>query len=140
MIKLPPQYFKVTHGNCIDKCISKFVLPFMGKIPALVKPRLIRSLYKCLPFCKVKIVFNFSNRLKNYFSFKNIVPELLSSCQIYNFTFRSCNASYIGKTFRHMKVRVSEHQGVSPWTNKHLKGTLSILVRDPMLDCNHLVA
>ena len=119
----------------IDKCILKFmnklyvkklvmltvlkkelylVLPFMGKMPALVKSGLIRSLHKRLPFCKVKIIFKTSNRLKNYFSFKDVVPEPLRSCQIYNFRCGSWNASYIGKTSRYMKVRVSEHQGVSP--------------------------
>ena len=39
-----------------------------------------------------------------------------------------------------MKVRPSEHQGESPRTGKHLKGTLSTSVRDYVLDCNHLVA
>ena len=38
------------------------------------------------------------------------------------------------------KSCVSEHQGVSPQTGKHLKGTLSTSVRDHMLDCNHMVA
>ena len=87
----------------IDKCISKFmnklyikkpviltvpkkqlylVLPFMGKMSALVKSGLVRSLHKRLPFCKVKIVFKISNRLTNYFSFKDAVPELLRSCKI----------------------------------------------------------
>ena len=116
------------------------VLPFMRKMSALVKSGLVRSLHKRLPFCKVKIVFRTSNRLTNYFSFKDVVPEPLRSCQIYNFRCGSCNASYIGKTFRHMKVRVSEHQGVSPRTGKHLKGTLSTSVRDQMLDCDHVVA
>ena len=145
----------------IDRCISKFmnklcikkppmltvpkkqlylVLPFMGKMSALVKSGLARSLHKRLPFCKVRVVFKTSNRLRNYFSFKDVVPEPLRSCQIYNFTCGSCNASYTGKTFRHMKVRVSEHQGVSPRTGKHLKGTLSTSMRDHMLDCNHIVA
>ena len=73
---------------------------------ALVKSGLVRSLHKHLPFCKVKIVFRTSNRLKFFFSFKNVVPEPLRSGQTYNFTCGSCNASYIGKTFRHMKVRV----------------------------------
>ena len=61
------------------------VLPFMGKISALVlvKSGLIRSLCKRLPFCNVKIVFKTSNRLKNYFSFKDAVPEPLRSCEIY---------------------------------------------------------
>ena len=91
---------------------------------ALVKSGLVRSLHKRLPFCKVKIVFKTSNRLTNYFSFKDVVSEPLRSCQIYNFTYGSCNASYIGKTFRHMRVRISELQGVSPRTGKHLKRTL----------------
>ena len=106
------------------------VLPFMGKMSALVKSGLARSLHKRLPFCKVKIAFKTSNRLKNYFSFKDVVCEPLRSCQIYNFTCGSCNTSYIGKTFRHMKVSVLGH----------LRGTLSTSVSDHMLDCIHIVA
>ena len=112
----------------------------MGKMSALVKSELARSLHKRLNFGKVKIAFKTSNRLKNYFSFNNVVPEPLGSCQTYNFTCGSCNASYIGKTFRHMKVRVSEHQGISARTGKHFKGTLSTSVRDHKLDWSHIVA
>ena len=110
----------------------------MGKMSALGKSGLVRSLCKRLPFCKVKIVFKTSNRLKNYFSFTDVVPELLWSCQTHNLLCGSCNASYIGKNFRHMKVRVSEHQTVSPQTGKHFKGLLTS-VRDHMLNCNHIV-
>ena len=39
-----------------------------------------------------------------------------------------------------MKARVSEHQGVSPRTGKHLKKTLPTSARDHMLDFNHVVA
>ena len=66
-------------------------------MPALVKSGLGRSLHKRLPFCKVKITFKASNRLKKYFCFKDVVPEPLRLCQIYNFTCGSCSASYIGK-------------------------------------------
>ena len=68
--------------------------------------------------------------------FKDVVPEPLHSCQIYNFTGRSCNASYIGKTFRCMNVRDLEHQGVSPRTDKYLATSMG----DPMLDYNHIVS
>ena len=159
-----PQEILLSNGysnKFIDKCISKFmnklhikkpamltvpkkqlylVLPFMGKMSALVKSGLARSSHKRLPFCKVKIAFKTSNRLKNYFSFKDVVCEPLRSCQIYNFTCGSCNTSYIGKTFRYMKVSVLEHQGISPRTGKHLKGTLPTSVGDHMLDCIHIVA
>ena len=135
----------------IDKCISKFMNKLYIKKPVVLtvlKKQLYFVLHfhgenigfsnKRLPFCKVKIVFKISNPLKNYFSFKDVIPEPLRSCLIYIFTCGSCNAAYIGKTFRHMKVRVTEHQLVSPRTGKHLKGTLSTSVRDHMLDCNHV--
>ena len=77
--------------------------------------------------------------MKISFSFKDAVPEPLHSCQIYNFTCGSCNASYTGKNFRHMKVKVSEHHGVSPRTGQHLKGTLSTSVGDHMFDFNHVI-
>ena len=120
------------------------VLPFWGKMSALVKSGLARSLHNVYLFVKLKL-FLTCNRLKNYFSFKDVVPEPLRSCQTYNFTGGSCNVSYIGKTFRVesqslRKVRVLEHQGVSSRTGKHLRGTLSTSARDPMLDCNHIVA
>ena len=56
------------------------VLSFMGKMSALVKSGLARLLHKRLPFCKVKIPFKTSNRLKYYFSFKVVVPKPLHSC------------------------------------------------------------
>ena len=64
------------------------VLPFMGKMSALVEFGLIRSFHKYLSLCKVKIVFMTPNHLKHYFSFKDIVPEPLLSRQIYNLSIR----------------------------------------------------
>ena len=78
--------------------------------------------------------------MKNFFSFKDVVTKLLRSFQIYKFTCRCCNTLYIGKTFRHVKIRFLEHQRVSSRTGKNLKGTLSTFVRDHMLDCNYVVA
>ena len=101
------------------------VLPLMGKSLDLLD-HYINLFIKFF-------VFKTSNRQKNYFSFKDVVPEPLRFCQIYNFTCGSCNVSYIGKALRHMKFRVSEHQGVSLGTGKHLKETLSTSVRDHIL-------
>ena len=90
-------------------------------------------------FCKLQIVFQTDNRLKNYFRFKDRVPETLQSNCVYKFKCVSCTASYCGKTYRHMKVQVSEYQGLSPRTGKRVKGTLSTSVRDHMLACDHIV-
>ena len=43
------------------------------------------------------------------------------------------------RLYRHFKVEVSEHQGVSPRIGKPVKRTLSTSVRDPMVVCDHKV-
>ena len=80
----------------------------------------------------VAVLFKTTNKFKNYFRVKDLVPETLRSI--------SCTASCVGKTDRHMKVRVSEHQGVSTRTGKPVKKTLSTSVRDQMLICDHQAA
>ena len=87
----------------------------------------------------MRITLQTNNRLRDYFRFKDLVPETLRSSLIYKFSCGSCTASCIGKTYRHFKVRVSEHSGVSPRTAKPVKGTLSTSVRDHTLFCDHKV-
>ena len=111
----------------------------MGNMSGVIKTVLSKALQKRLHFCKSRVIFKSTNRLKSYFNVKDVLPEPLRSCQVYKFTCGSCSASYTGKTFRHLKVRVSEHQGVSPRTGKIVKGTLSTSVRDHMLECDHIV-
>ena len=67
--------------------------------------------------------------------FKDRIPEALQSNFVYKFKCESCIASCYGKTYRHVKVRVSEHQGMSPRTGKQVKGTLSTSLREHMLNC-----
>ena len=105
----------------------------------IVKTRLTKTMIKHMKFCKLRVIFQTNIRLKNYFRFKDSVLETLQSNLIYKFLCGSCTACYIGKTYRHFKVRVSEHQGVSPRTGKPVKGTLSTSVRDHMLVCDHKV-
>ena len=61
----------------------------------------------------------------------------------YNLTMSinlSAEAAQLSVRYRHMKVRISEHQDVSPITSKRAKGTLSTSVRADMLICDHKVA
>ena len=96
----------------------------------IVKTKLTKTMSKHIKFCKLRVFSQTNNRLKNYFCLKDFVPEALQSSLIYKFSCGSCTASYTGKTYRYFKVRVSEHQGVSPRTSKPVKGTLSTSVRD----------
>ena len=105
----------------------------------IAKSKLTKTMSKCMKFCKLRVIFKTNKRLKNYFRCKDFVSETLRSSLIYKFSCGSCTVSYIGKTYRHFKVRVSEHQGVFPRTGKPVKGTLSTSVRDHMLVCDHKV-
>ena len=144
----------------INKCLQKFLnnmfiqrlqipgvpkkelritLPYLGKTSQIVITRLSKTMNKHMKFCKLRVIFQTKNRIRNYFCFKDSVHETLRSNLIYKFSCGSCTPPYIGKTYRHFKVRVSEHQGVSPRAGKPVKGTLSTSVRDHMLVCDHKV-
>ena len=66
----------------------------------------------CKEFCKenfnIKSVFN-SRKIKNYFSYKEPIPNDLKSFLVYKFTCASCSSSYIGQTCRHFKTSIEEH-------------------------------
>ena len=94
----------------------------------IVKIRLTKTINKHMKSRKLGVILQTSNRLINYYCFKDFVPETLRSTLIYQFLCRSCTASYIGKTYRHFKARVPGHQRVSPRTGKPVKSTLSISV------------
>ena len=56
----------------------------------------------------IKLVFN-SFKIKNYFSYKDPIPNDLKSFLVYKFTCAGCSCSYIGKTCCHFKTRIAEH-------------------------------
>ena len=91
----------------IDKCIQKFLnnmfiqrlqipsvtkkeliitLPYLVKLPQIVKARLTKTMNKHMKFCKLRVIFQTNNRLRNYFRFKDSVHETLRSNLIYKFS------------------------------------------------------
>ena len=83
-----------------------FKLPYIGNH---IKNKLSKL---CKEFCKenvnIKLVFN-SFKIKNYFSYKDPIPNDLKSFLVYKFTCASCSSSYIGETCCHFKTRIEEH-------------------------------
>ena len=71
----------------------------------------IEKLFK--RFCKrvkVNLVFT-SDKLFQTFTYKDSYPIVLSSKIVYKFVCASCNASYVGQTYRHLTTRIDEHFG-----------------------------
>ena len=56
----------------------------------------------------INLVFN-SFKIKNYFAYKDPIPNDLKSLLVYTFTCASCNSSCIGETCRHFETRIQEY-------------------------------
>ena len=79
-------------------------------------------------FCKdtdIRIIFS-SFKIKNFFSFKDPIPDALKSLVVYQFTCAGCNSHYIGETSRHF-IGVKEHPSNDKNSHvyKHLNGSPS---------------
>ena len=70
------------------------ILPYLGKMSQIVKTRLTKTINKDMKFCTLRVIIQVNNRLRNYFRFKDFVPEILRSSLIYQFLCVRCTASY----------------------------------------------
>ena len=116
------------------------VLPYLGISSLCLKTPLQKSINSNISFCKIKVIFKPSTRLANFFRFKDKIPLCLRSNIVYKFACGRCNATDYGETCRHFEVRVSEHSGISPLTNKRSKSKKSTAVKDHMLMCDQPVS
>ena len=147
--------------NLVDKCIKIFlnkqfsqkilehtvskkelfiVLPYLGMPSLSLKTRWQKSINSNFSFCKIKVIFKSSKRLANFFRFKDKTPLCLRSNIVYKFTCGRCNATHYNETCCHFKVRVGEHSGISPLTNKRSKSKKSTAVKDHMLICDQPIS
>ena len=89
--------------------VHYFKLPYISNLSHHIKNKLSKL---CKEFCKenfnIKLVFN-SFKIKNYFSYKDPIPNDLKSFLVYKFTCTSRSSCYIGNTCRHFKTRIEEH-------------------------------
>ena len=65
----------------------------------------------------IKLVFS-SLKSKNYFSYKDPIPNDLVSFPVYKFTCASCSSRYIRETCRYFKTRIEEH--IKKDNNSHI--------------------
>ena len=70
---------------------------------------------------KFFVIFKSSNRIRNDFRFKDIIPTFMNSKVVYKFKCNICNDVYVGETKRHLLVRQYEHLGKSILTEKPSK-------------------
>ena len=106
--------FSSNQNQLKDKSdVHYFKLPYIYKYIGNLSHHIINKLSKlCKEFCNenfnIKLVFN-SFKIKNYFVYKDTIPNNLKSFLVYKFTCASCGSGYIGETCRHFKTRIKEH-------------------------------
>ena len=100
------------------------------------KTKLKKSRKNILNCCKLQIAFKNKTRLGNNFQFKDQIPKDLTSGVVYKSKCWLCNEFYYGECVRHWNVRIGEHIGISPLTQKQVNPKNSS-VADHLLFCNH---
>ena len=122
-------------------------LPYLGPESFHLKKRLTKLIAIYYPYCKLKLVFKCTNRLRNCFVFKDKIPLNVRSHLLYRFSCGRCNSAYVGKSKRHYLVRVFEHLGISLRTgskftfNSNNKNNSAILshINTKCKDHNHSI-
>ena len=132
-IFLNKQFLQKILDHSVRKKELFIIFPYLGMSSLCLRTRLQKSINSNISFCKIKTIFKSSKRLANFFRFKDKTPLCLRSNIVYKFTCGRCNATYYGETCRHFKVRVGEHSGISPLTNKWSKSKKSTAVKDHMV-------
>ena len=61
------------------------ILPYLCKMSHIVKTRLTRTMSKHIKFCNLRVIFQTSNKLKDYLCSKDCVPETLRLSFVYKF-------------------------------------------------------
>ena len=102
----------------VPKRELRICLPYLGKQSLEIRTKLCKFVSKHFPQCKLQVIFNSNNRLRNFLSFKDKIPLSVRSHILYRYTCDVCKGIYIGKTRRHYGVRILEHLGTSLTTGK----------------------
>ena len=103
-----------------NKAIVFFPIIYTGKKSFNLKNNLIRLLKEFYPQLTIRVIFKAGFSIQSLFKFKDKVPDELQSSAVYRYKCSCCNATYIGKTKRQIRVRQFEHLGRSIKTKRPL--------------------
>ena len=94
---------------------------------------------KFYPQIRLRVILVNNNTIGNLFKFKDRLPTMLCSGIVYKYSCGECNATYVGKSQRHLKTRVSEHRGVSVRTGKPITRPAFSNIRDHAWETDHRI-
>ncbi len=125
--------------HTVTKRIILFCFPYLGRFLLDLHKHLVTVIRSRYPQVDFRIVFYPSFRLSHLFQTKDRLPPSIHSGVVYCFSCGGCNATYIGKTKRHLAVRVAEHCGILARTGNALRSLSSSSVREHCQSHRHTV-
>ena len=159
-IKFLTQFFQNNKYplNIVENCISKFLndiftpkpenetvqdkiyyvkLPFYGYLSYTVRRKLNQLLKIHLPDAKFRFIFTNPFTIKSFFPHKDKIPMRLMSNIVYQYTCSQCKLRYLGESTRSLKLRMAEHEGVSPRTGHKITRPNYSAIRSHCNDLKH---
>ena len=89
------------------------------------------------PSISLRVIFKIPQRISSFFPNKDFLHPLHRSSLVYQYKCSSCNATYIGKTSRHLQTRVDEHHGTSSHTGNPIYTSLHFSIREHCHQTGH---
>ena len=114
-------------------------IPFYGTNSYKLKRKITQMMKKYFPQVNLRVILTNENIIGKMFRFKDRLPSALCSGVVYRYSCGSCSATYVGKTQRHFKTRISEHKGISVRTGQPLSTPLFSNIRDHAWEADHRI-
>ena len=87
---------------------------YLFSVPKHIAKRKLSALItKFYPLVSIRFIITPSLTIQKFLSFKRRTPIFLVSSVIYQYSCGQCSATYICETRKQLKVRMSQHKGIS---------------------------
>ena len=96
-------------------------------------------LRKYIPDVNFRFIFVNRRTIGSLFRYKDRVPTLLCSNIVYSFKCPDCTSRYTGSSCRNLKIRISEHMGVSHRSGIKITSPSFSRIREHALEYNHRI-
>ena len=132
-------FVKIERPSTVSRKILYLKVPFYGVHSYSLKRKLSQLFKKFYPQIQLRVILTNGNTMSNLFKFKDRLPKMLCSGIVYKYSCGDCNATYVGKSQRHLKTRVSEHRGLSVRTGRPIAKPSFSNIRDHAWKADHRI-
>lgn len=123
----------------VKRATVYFSLSFTGKSSFSLRNKLSKLVREFYPQSSIRVIFRPTRTISSFLKFKDTIPSELQASVVYQYKCHCCNATYIGKTKRQLRVRISEHRGRSIRTNRPLAKPPFSAIHKHSMEADHTI-